>query len=481
LDFLFQSWGDFALTHQVALVILRSSSDDLMKTRFLTLGLIGTLGVILVDIPIRAADSNWPQFRGPKSMGVSDGRNLPETWSTNQNVAWRTEIPGWGWSSPIVWGGKIFVTSVVKEGEVEPPKKGLYFGGERPTPSKDVHRWFVYCIDWSSGKMLWEKKVHEGTPPGSLHVKNTYASETPVTDGERVYAYFGNLGLYCLDFDGKELWSQKFGNFKTRNGWGSAASPVLHQDRIYVVNDNEEQSFLVALDKKTGRQIWRVERDEKSNWATPYVWENEKRTEIIVPGRNRVRSYDLNGKVLWEFGGMSTIVIPMPFSQFGLLYVCSGYVGDKTRPVFAIRPGASGDISLKDGETSSEYIAWHQNVAAPYNPSPLIYENSFYVLFDFGFLACHDAKSGKEIYGKQRLNAEGTSGFTASPWAYQGKIFCLSEDGDTFVIQAGPEYKLLHKNSLSEMCMATPAIARDSLIIRTATKLYRIQKGGKSD
>jgi outer membrane protein assembly factor BamB len=299
-----------------------------------------------------------------------------------------------------------------------------------------------------------------------------------VTDGERVYAYFGNLGLFCLDAHGKEVWSQKFSHFKTRYGWGTAASPVLHGDRIFVVNDNDEQSFLVALDKKTGKQLWRVERDEKSNWATPFVWKNEQRTELVLPGTKKVRSYDLDGKVLWELGGMSSIVIPTPFAQRGLLYVCSGYVGDKVRPVYAIRPGASADISLKDGATSNASVAWFEKTAAPYNPSPLVYGDHFYVLFDFGFLSCRDAKTGREIYDKQRINPEGATAFTASPWAYDNKVFCLSEDGDTFVFQAGPEYKLIGKNSLDEMCMTTPAIARDSLIIRTMSKLYRIQNLG---
>ncbi len=433
-------------------------------------------GLLLLMAALSAsAQKNWPSFRGEDSLGVATNKNLPVTWSTNQNVAWKTTVPGSGWSSPVVWGDRIFLTSVVKEGEVEPPKKGLYSGGERPAPSTNTHHWMVYCFDWKTGKKLWERQVHEGSPTVSRHLKNTYASETPVTDGERVYAYFGNLGLFCLDLKGRQQWLQTWGHYQTRNGWGTASSPVLHQDRLFLVNDNDEKSFLVALNKKTGEQIWRVERDEKSNWATPYVWENEQRTELVVPGRNKVRSYDLDGKLLWEFGGMSSIVIPTPFAKAGLLYVCSGYVGDKTRPVFAIRPGATGDISLKEGETTNQFIAWCEKTAAPYNPSPLVYGDYFYVLFDFGFLSCRDAKTGREIYDKQRINPDGTSGFTASPWGFDNKLFCLSEDGDTFVFQAGPEYKLIGKNSLGEMCMATPAIARDSLIIRTASNLYRIQ------
>jgi outer membrane protein assembly factor BamB len=421
----------------------------------------------------KAASENWPQFRGPKSAGVAEGPALPEKWSATENIAWKTEIPGIGWSSPIVWGDKIFVTAVISAAEIETPKKGLYLGGNRLEPPKGEHRWMVYCVDLKKGKIVWEREAYRGVPTITRHLKNTFASETPVTDGERVYAYFGNLGLYCYDFKGALIWKQSFESRRTRFGWGTASSPALHGDRIILLNDNDEQSFLAAYNKKTGVQVWRAEREIGTNWATPYVWENNGRTEIIVPGWKVVRSYDLNGKVLWEFKGMSSIVIPTPFSKFDLLYVASGYVGDQHRPVYAIRPGASGDISLKEGETSNKFIAWYLPQGGPYNPSPLVYGDYYYTLYDRGFITCHDAKTGKEVYGKQRIDAN-ASAFTSSPWAYNGKIYCLSEDGDTFVIQSGPEYKLLGKNSLDEMCMATPAIANGSLIIRTASKLYKI-------
>jgi hypothetical protein len=423
------------------------------------------------------AQNNWTQFRGAGSTGVaSDDPNLPDHWSQNENVVWKTDIPGVGWSSPIVWGDSIFVTSVVPTVEGEKPKKGLYFGGERGAP-KDEHHWVVYAVDFKTGKIRWQREVFKGIPEAaqSKHLKNSYASETPVTDGERIYAYFGNIGLFVFDMQGKPLWSKKFGTFKTRYGWGTAASPVVYKDRLYIVNDNDEKSFLVALNKKTGDEIWRIERKEGTNWATPYIWENGQRVEIVTAGTDRVRSYDLNGKLLWEFAGMSSIAIPTPFSKFGLLYIASGYVGDQHRPVYAIRPGASGDISLKQGERSNQYISWYQPQAGPYNPSPIIYGDIYYTLYDRGFFTAHDAKTGKEIYSKQRIDPA-TTAFTSSPWAYNGKIFALSEDGDTFVIQAGAEYKLLGKNSLDEMCMATPAIARGSLILRTASKLYRIAK-----
>jgi len=433
------------------------------------------LALLLAGSAAGAAIDGWPQFRGPESLGVFENAILSDNSTTTENVAWKTEIPGTGWSSPVVWGDRIFLTSVISSDKQETPKKGLYFGGNRLEPPKDEHRWMVYCLDWKTGKILWEREVHRGSPASSRHLKNSYASETPVTDGERLYAYFGNVGLFCFDMQGKPLWSQRYGPYTMRFGWGTAASPVLHEGRIYIVDDNDDQSFLLALDKKTGKQIWRVERNEKSNWATPYIWNSGKRTELITAGTMRVRSYDLDGNLLWELGGMSSIVIPTPFSKFGLLYVTSGYVGDQVRPVFAIKPGAKGDISLKPGETSNQYIAWYQPTAGPYNPSPLIYGDYYYTLLDRGFLTCHDARSGKEIYGKQRIDPAAAA-FTSSPWAYNGKIFALSEDGDTFVMQAGKEFKLLGKNTLDEMCMATPAIAGDSLIVRTASKLYRIRK-----
>jgi outer membrane protein assembly factor BamB len=436
--------------------------------------LVAVLTISLLP-PLLSAVDQWPQFRGPQSTGVADDAALPETWSATRNVVWKTEIPGSGWSSPVVWGDRIFLTSVISTVAPEAPKKGLYFGGNREGIPTDEHRWMVYAVDWKTGKIVWEREVHRGSPRSSHHLKNTYASETPVTDGERVYAYFGNLGLFVFDMDGKPVWSQHWGPFRTRYGWGTAASPVLYKERVYVVNDNDDQSFLVALDKRTGKQIWRVERDEASNWSTPFIWENGQRTEIITAGTRKVRAYDLDGKVLWELGGMSSIVIPTPFAQHGLLYLASGYVGDNVRPVFAVRPSARGDISLKESETGNEYIAWYQRQAGPYNPSPLVYGDFYYTLLDRGMMTCHEARTGREIYGKQRIDPE-TTAFTASPWAYNGKIFALSEDGDTYVIQSGAQFKVLGKNPLDELCMSTPAIARGSLIIRTASKLYRIAK-----
>jgi hypothetical protein len=424
-----------------------------------------------------AASSDWPSFRGPDASGVSDGKDLPDRWSTTEGIAWSIAIPGLGWSSPITWRGKVFLTTAVNEAEDETPKKGLYFGGNRLNPPSSSHRWVVLAIDAGTGKVLWEKTAHRGTPQASRHLKNTFASETPVTDGERVYAYFGNLGIFTYDLDGNLVWSQNFPPRKTRDGWGTAASPVLHDGRLYIVNDNEEQSFLAAFEARTGKEVWRVDRDEKSNWATPFVWKNPTRTEIVTVGTGGVRAYDLDGKPLWNLRGMSSITIPSPFAKDGLLYAASGFVMDKNRPVYAIRPGAAGDISLKEGETSSTFIAWSDRQAAPYNPSLIAHGDHLYVLLDRGFLACYELKTGKVVYDKVRLGE--AAAFTASPWAYDGKVFCLSEDGDTYVIRAGAKFELLATNSLGEMCMATPAVAGGALYLRTLSKLYRI--GGKAE
>jgi outer membrane protein assembly factor BamB len=375
-----------------------------------------------------------------------------------------------------VWGNKVFLTSVESEGGEEKIKGGLYFGGERPVP-KDVHHWWVHCIDLESGKILWQKEIVKEAPSFSRHLKNTFASETPAVDAERVYFYFAQKGIFVFTHGGKEVWRREQGPFKTMNGWGTASSPVVHEKRLFIVNDNDDASYICAYDTKSGNELWKVPREEKSAWATPFVWKNSLRTEIVTNGYNKIRSYDLDGKLLWEIKGpFGQLMIPTPFSAHGLLYTTSGYVNSRYRPIHAIKPGASGDITLAEGQNSNDFIAWHDPAGGPYNPSPLVYGDNYYTLFDRGFLTCHDARTGKEIYGKQRINPE-SGAFTVSPWAYRDRIFCLSEDGDTFVIQSGPEFKVVGKNSLKEFCMASPALVGDRLILRTQGNLYCIREG----
>ena len=427
------------------------------------------------------AQDNWPQFRGAESRGIGTSDRLPLVWGAETNVAWKTPIPGRGWSSPIIWGDHVFVTTAVSEGDEEAPKKGLYFGGERPA-SPHRHRWLALDLDRKTGAIRWTAELASAVPGNSIHVKNTHASETPVTDGKNLFALFGSVGVYCLDFKGKVIWSQPLPARKTVYGWGTATSPVLHGDRLYVVSDNQEHSSLAAYDKHTGREVWRVDRDEPTNFSTPFVWKNAVRTELVISGRNKVRSYDLNGHELWTLRGMSTIAIPTPFESGGLLYLAAGYVGDTlkpNKPVYAVRPGAAGDLTLAEGETRSASIAWMQPNASPYNPSPLLYRDRFYVLWDFGFFNCRNAATGDELYPKQRLRTEGTAGFTASPWAYRDRVFCLSEDGDTYVIPAGDTYRVERVNSLGELCMATPALAGRQLFIRTFGNLYCLEEGAQ--
>ncbi len=427
---------------------------------------------LLIFIMAGAASAetiHWPQFRGANSDGLAEGATLPETWSTTENVVWKADIPGWGWSSPVIWGDKIFVTSAVGESDREKLVVGGYPGGH--IKLTDVHRWMTYCLDFDSGKILWEREAHQGVPPEERHPKNSFANPTPITDGERVYSLFDNIGLFCYSMDGEKLWEKRWGSFPIRGGWGPGSSPVLHKDRIYWVNDNEKDSFFVALDKRTGDEIWKVERQEKSNWSTPYIWENGQRTEIVTIGTNKVRSYNLEGKVLWELTGTSGLVSLMPVSKHGLLYLGAGY---HYGPLYAIRPGASGDISLADGETSNEWIVWSQPRGSSIHPCYLISEERLFVLFDAGLLTCFHAKTGETIFPRKRLNT-GSGRFYASPWAYNGKIFLLNEDGTTWVVEDGPEFKVIRKNVLGDYAWATPAMARGSLFIRTYSGLYRLQ------
>jgi outer membrane protein assembly factor BamB len=435
---------------------------------------IVTVGFITWALVTLSADNNWPQFRGMHAGVVADDPALPETWGPADNVVWKTEVPGVGWSSPVVWDDHIFVTSAVNDEQPARPPARVYTAAE-VAPTTALHRWIVYDVDFKSGKIRWQREVGRSVPARPKHMKNSYASETPATDGERVYAYFGSVGLFAFDMNGKQVWSKPMEAFKTRSDWGPAASPVVYKGRVLIVNDNDEHSFMAAYDAKTGRELWRVERDEGSNWSTPFVWENSVRTEIVTSGSRKLRSYDLDGKLLWEMSGLSSLHIPTSFAAHGLLFVNSGFRVDPNKPVFAIRPGATGDISLQKGETSNKYIVWWNPTLGSYNPSSIVYGDYYYTLYDTAFLTCHDAKTGAEVYGRQRISAEST-GFTASPWAYNGKIFALSEDGDTFVIQAGRDFKVIGKNSLNEMTLATPAIAHHSLVVRTASKLYRIAK-----
>ncbi|MGC6446400.1 MAG: PQQ-binding-like beta-propeller repeat protein [Rubripirellula sp.] len=422
------------------------------------------------------ADNHWQRFRGPGGRGIGSATaDLPLEWNQDKNVAWVSDVPGWGWSSPIVQGNQVFITTVVNDEKINTPAKGLYLGQGVREPSKGLHHWLVISFDLESGKEQWRREAHTGVPSVPRHPKSTYAAETPVTDGERLYVLFGDLGLWCYSLDGEEIWHRKFQSKKTFFDYGAAASPVVHGDQVFVVYDNLEDSWIASFDCKTGEEKWRQARDEKRSWATPLVWENEERTELVVPGLRRNRSYSLDGELLWEFDGqMSSLVIPSPFAAHGMLYLASGYIGDSHRPTFAVKPGGKGDLVGDSSFEDSPWIQWYQPTASPYNTSQIVVDRFLYTLYDQGFLTCHDAISGEEIYGKKRL-PRGAS-FTSSPWAVNDKLFCLSEDGETFVIQVGENYELLSENSLDELSLACPAFVNGKHLIRTASRLYCISK-----
>jgi outer membrane protein assembly factor BamB len=443
---------------------------------------------------------DWPQFRGPNGSATATDKELPAEWNVQKNVAWKIEVPGYGWSSPIVWGDKVFVTSAVSDkqpkptGGFGPPGGGGGPGGfgRGPRPPDAVYKWEVYCLNAADGKVIWKQTAAEHKPTIPKHGSNTYATETPVTDGERVYAYFGMTGVFCYDLAGKELWKADLGSYSMMFGHGTGGSPMLDDGRLFIQCDNEEKSFLIALDAKTGKELWRERRSERTTWSTPLVWKNEERTEIVCLGAPKVRSYDpATGKQLWELGGMNGQVKASAVASSELLYVGTGggptgFGGpgggrgpggmSSARPLFAVKAGASGDLTLKTGETSSDGVAWYLPKAGPATASPLLYDGFLYIVEERGgFLTCLEAKTGKEVY-RERL--QGARGFTSSPWACDGKVYFLSDDGDTFVVQAGEKFKLLGRNKLDEMCWASPAIAGNALFLRTVEHLYCFKKDG---
>ena len=344
-------------------------------------------------------------------------------------------------------------------------------------PNEVMLHYWVYCLDLKTGALDWKRELYSGLPPGGRHRKASFTSETPITDGKVVYVYIGNLGLWAFELKGKLLWNEKLEAYPTYGECGTGGSSALVGDQIIILNDNEKQPFIASHDKRTGKRLWRTDRSvgnhvRKTSWSTPFVWRNALRTEIVAVGPGTALSYDLGGKELWRLSGMSSIAIPSPFAYDGWLYVNGGSKGT----MFAIKPGASGDISLKDAaERSNEYIAWSDTKGGSYLPTPVAYDGGLYVLNEVGILTRFDAKTGKQSY-KSRLASDGGSGaFTSSPWAYNGKIFCLDEEGATYVVKAGETFEALRVNSQDEMALATPAIAGDRLLLRTETKLYSIR------
>ena len=428
---------------------------------------------VLVFTVTTTLAADWPQFRGPNGSATSTDRNLPVEWSADKNVAWKVTIPGYGWSSPVVWGDKVFVTTAITAKQVKPTGSDNWrdgFGGKVDA----VYQWDVYCYGADDGTLVWKQTAARRKPTYPTNSSNTYASETPVTDGHRVYASFGETGLFCFDHAGTQLWHKDLGVYPTFGSHGTGASPVLDGDRLFLQCDNEQKSFLVALEAKTGKELWRVARDERTGWSTPLVWKNKVRPEVVCLGSKQVLSYDPDtGKLLWQLGGTNAQCFGSPVGDSDLLYTGTGGQLGGGRPLFAVRAGAAGDITLKPGTAANEAVAWYLPNAGPLVATPLLYEGHLYVPEqNLGLVSCYDARTGKQVYRERLPQARG---FLASPWACGGKVFCLDEDGQTFVLQAGPGYKLLGRNPIGERCWASPALAGDALFLRTIDHLYCIK------
>ncbi|HLL77231.1 MAG TPA: PQQ-binding-like beta-propeller repeat protein [Pyrinomonadaceae bacterium] len=427
-----------------------------------------------------AGAQNWPQFRGAGALGVAEGRPTLAAWDATkmQGVRWKTRIPGLAHSSPVVWGDRVYVTTAVSSAGKSEERYGLY-GDVDPVKDEPKHTWHVIAIDKATGKILWDRVAHEGAPGTKRHPKATHASSTPATDGKHVVSLFGSQGLLVAhDAGGKLLWKQNIGVldsgwfYDPDYQWGHASSPIIYKNLVIVQADIQKDSFIAAYDLKTGKQVWKTPRPEEiPSWGTPTVYEGKGRAELIANGTKFVRGYDpATGKELWRIGPNSEITTPTPFVAHDLIFVTSGY--RPIQPIYAIRPGASGDISLKDGKESNEFVAWSKQRGGPYMPTPIVYGDHFYTLSNQGVVAAYDVKTGERLY-QERLGGKGGA-FTASPVAADGKIYFPSEDGDMFVIKAGPKYEYLGSNPMGEVIMATPAVSDGTIFVRTTGHLFAV-------
>lgn len=413
----------------------------IMKGRlFLPLALCFALGADVRMIEVEGEGRRyWPRWRGPSGQGIAEGTGYVDRWSATENVIWKVEVPGRGNSSPIVWGDRIFLTSATGDG------------------SKRV----LLCYRRSDGKLLWELAAPQA-PAERIYWKNTYASSTPATDGERVYAYFGNAGLMAADFNGRMVWHRSLGAITLYHG--SAGSPLLYKESVILFQDQRENSFVAAFDKRTGKTVWWMGREEKVGWGSPIAIHAGSRDEIVISSQNRVTAYDPDtGKLLWYARGNTFEVTPTPAVGHGLLFCPSGRAG----PTLAIRPGGSGDVT-------ATHIVWQTPRGSPFIPSPLVYGDYLYTVNDMTAIAtCFEAATGKLMW-QGRLGEARRESFSASPVGVEGKVFLTNDEGETFVLAAGPEFRLLHVNRIGERMLATPALVEGRWYMRTERHLLAI-------
>lgn len=419
-----------------------------------------------------SADGFWPQWRGPQANGVAPMANPPVEWSEEKNIAWKIEIPGKGSASPIVWADTVYVLTAVPTGEsletdssAPSPQAGRGPRGIQPTRTQ---QFTILAIRRGDGAVVWQKVLRQEVPHEGTHNTATWASNSPITDGEHIYAYFGSHGLYCLDMDGKLIWEKDLGDMQTRRSFGEGSSPALYGETILVNWDHEGDSFIVALDKRTGDEIWRRDRDEITSWSTPLIVEHAGRQQAIVSATGRVRSYDLaKGDVIWEAGGMTVNVIPTPVHVDGLVIATSGFRGNA---LLAIQlAGAKGDI------TGTESIVWSLDRDTPYTPSPLVYGDQLYFLkTNDGILSSYNARTGDPYFGPVRLDK--VQNIYASPVGASGRVYIAGRDGGTVVIEHGPEFKVLAVNELDDGFDASPALVDKEIYLRGNRYLYSISE-----
>jgi outer membrane protein assembly factor BamB len=407
---------------------------------------------------------NWSSWRGPTENGMAIG-DAPTNWSDTKNIKWKVDLPGKGYSSPVIWGDKLFLTTAIPSEPVPEPEGG----GMRVGKGIGVeHRFVVLCLDKNTGKTLWEKTVGVSKPHEGYHQRyGSFASNSPVTDGKHLFAYFGSRGIHAFDLNGKLLWEKDLGEMRKLLQFGEGNPPVLYEDKLILKRDHEGQSFIVVLDKNTGKEIWRKDRDEMSSWSAPLVVEREGRTQAIVSGTTKTRSYDLEtGDVIWEAAGLGRNVIPNPVIQDDIVIVMSGY---RDPNLLAIRLGGKGDL------TGSDSILWTNQRANSYTASPVLHENKLYFVTDKGILSCFNATTGEPYYQQMRLPKPYT--LKASPVGANGKLYISTEDGDVVVLRMGEKYEVLATNTFAgHSFISSPAIVNEEIFLRSETSLFCIRE-----
>jgi outer membrane protein assembly factor BamB len=460
------------------------SSTGLSRRSFIAASLAAVPGAELLARPAAALwsnrEQNWPGFRGPDARGIADGFPTKASWNADETVGkvngilWRTEVPGLGHSSPVIWGDRIFLTTAVRLAGKSSLRIG-YYGDVKVAQDNDEQKWMIMCIDRKSGKRLWEKTLRTAKPLTHRHEKSSHANATLITDGKRIVAFFGSEGLYCFDMDGKQLWTKDLGvidNSWKGIGWGYSSSPALHGDRVILLCDDPKDPFLAAFSLRDGKELWRTSRKGacEGSWGTPLIHNDGSRTQVVTNGWPYIVSYQLEtGKELWRLKGGGDIPIPTPFVADGLIVISNAHGGKS--PLFAVRPTAQGDISLADGATSNASVVWSVPNGGSYISTPIVYGEYIYLANFNGLLRCFEFKTGKKVY-ESRLGVDAAC--SSSLVAADGKVYCATEDGIVHVIKAGPTLEILAKNSLGEPCLATPAISQGVLYFRTSGNLMAI-------